>query len=109
MNNRDRPRLIETEEGPMAWCNIEKKYRSAADFQKNKRSPTGLDYRCRYCNAKRMKNPEYSEVDIEHSLKILSLLGYDINSEESINQQFIKKHNLYDWHKQTYNGKGRGY
>ena len=109
MNNNNRPRLIETEEGQMAWCNIEKVYRSAADFQKNKRSPTGLDYRCRYCNAQRMKNPEYSEVDVAEALKILSLLGYDPNSEESINQQFIKKHNLYDRHKQTQYGKGRKY
>jgi hypothetical protein len=109
MNNRDRPRLIETEEGPMAWCNIEKTYRSTADFQNNKRSPTGFDYRCRYCNSQRMKNPKYSEVEVENSLKILSMLGYDVNSEESINEQFIKKHNLYDRNKQTYYRKGGGY
>lgn len=85
-------RLIDTEEGTMGWCNVEKIYRPITDFQKNIRSSTGFDYRCRYCNHKRTLNPTYRDEERIVSNQILENLGYDTSYD--VHKQFLIRHKL---------------
>jgi hypothetical protein len=89
-------RLITTDEGTFGWCNTEQDYKPIEDFQRNIRSATGYDYRCRTCNSKRQANPEYSPDDIKLAGKILGILGYETDPSygKSVHQQFIDKHKL---------------
>ena len=89
-------RLIETDEGILGWCNVEKTYRPIADFQKNLRSSTGYDFRCRACNVRRTQSPEYTADERKEAVRILDILGYetDPNYSKSVYQQFLDKHKL---------------
>ena len=92
-------------------CNIEK---PLTEFNKNKHSPDGLLNKCRVCvkqyykdlqNGIRM-NPEDRmeqiklakvkgmDTEKKHTQELLKGIGYDIDGELSIHEQFMLKHNL---------------
>ena len=92
-------------------CKIEKPY---TDFNKNKCSPDGLMSKCRVCvkqyykdlqsgirmtdddrlNQIRLSKRKGMDNERKYTEELLKGIGYDLDSELSIHQQFLMKHNL---------------
>jgi hypothetical protein len=92
-------------------CKIEKPY---TDFNKNKSSADGLMSKCRVCGKQYYKNLQSGirmtdddrlnqirlskkkgmDNERKYTEELLKEIGYDLDSELSIHQQFLMKHNL---------------
>jgi hypothetical protein len=91
------PRLIYDENGDeLVWCSKELTYRPSDDFNTHKQTSWGYQTWCRECQKLYMGNPTYTRYKyVESETKImLENLGYSFDSEFSIHEQFLIKHNL---------------
>lgn len=80
----------------MCWCAREKEYKPCTNFVKNKKTSTGFQYVCKDCLYISPGLGSMSEDDFGYQevVDILTALGYDLNGEEPVYKQFLKKHNL---------------
>lgn len=87
------------------FCTVCGTYKPENDFYKSKRTPWGRDTRCKVHYGKKGKHndpeTEYlrlkklSPNDFKETKKLLEILGYDTSDpNNSIHQQFLKKHKL---------------
>ena len=92
-------------------CNIEK---PLEDFYIKKDGKDGRTPRCKQCGqqkqreAKLKKDPNYKPKNFQEKIdqrfkneeelknELLTILGYDLNSELSVHQQFLLRHNFED-------------
>jgi hypothetical protein len=85
-------KLIETDEGTFHWCSHEKEYRPVELFRQNLK---GYHFFCDECMDKINDKKVYNIFDpIPHSNRVLEILGYDLDSDVPVSEQFIKKHKL---------------
>lgn len=87
MNN-----ITETrEDGLYVWCHFEKLFKPESEFFRYQHNNNLFFKNCKSCgdtNHRRLSNEQ------RLSKEILNNLGYDTESEISIYQQFLNKHNL---------------
>jgi hypothetical protein len=87
------PKVIETDDGTFVWCSHEKDYKPSDMFSTMQNGR--YSYFCFDCKEKISSNKKHIGFDPQpHSKKVLELLGYDNDSQETVHQQFMKKHNL---------------
>jgi hypothetical protein len=96
-----RRKVIYIDDEEYVWCSHEKEYIHNEEFEVNKNGEYKLF--CEKCGKivyeDRNKNYTYGAKErneyVEHQSKImLENIGYDYNSEYSIHQQFLMRHNL---------------
>lgn len=89
-------RLIVVDGVDMCWCSREKEYQPCANFIKNKKSSTGYQYLCKDCLYISSTLEDMTEEDFGYQeVKVLlTRLGYDVDGEETVHQQFMKKYKL---------------
>jgi hypothetical protein len=98
-------RIWDKENGLSYFCSICGKYKPEKDFYKSKRSMFGVETRCKLHFTKREKDSlpgedshlkfsRLTKKDFLGARDLLHLLGYDTNSDVSVHQQFLTKHNL---------------
>jgi hypothetical protein len=86
------------------FCRACGKHRPENEFYNKKNSPFGKDSRCKLHFNKKEKDDDTStnylklnpltENDFKEAKQLLIRLGYDFDSDVSIHQQFMLKHNL---------------
>jgi hypothetical protein len=84
---------------PMCRCTHEKIYKPCEEFHHSKNSPYGYQHFCKECAKKfgqkhRSTDAYENPKDLEIAREILQLIGYDINGDVSISDQFKTKYNL---------------
>jgi hypothetical protein len=96
-----RPKVIYIDDEEYVWCSHEKEYIHHLEFEINKSGEYKL-----YCDTcgkivydKRSMNytfgaKERNEYVEQQSKIMLENIGYDYNSEYTINEQFLMRHNL---------------
>jgi hypothetical protein len=86
-------KIIETDEGTFHWCSHERDYRPIDMFRINIHGK--YHFFCDDCQRKIADSVQHKAFD-HHTpaMQILRNLGYDLDSSESVHQQFIRKHNL---------------
>jgi hypothetical protein len=92
-------KLIQIDGEDMCWCNNHKKYFSCSEFTRNNRNKHGYQNQCKVCLAKNragVRGDDYieNETDMMKAHILLQRLGYNIESETPIHQQFKEKFNL---------------
>jgi hypothetical protein len=88
----DIPKLIDTDEGKFHYCINCEEYKPITDFYLCPRCKSGYQYRCIPCHHVRYRELNPEPISDEEALKfILTKMGYDTNSEKTINEQFIEK------------------
>ncbi len=96
-----REKVIYMDDEEYVWCSREKEYIHNTEFEYDRKGNYKLfcekcgeivyeDRAKNYTSAAQDRN-EYVE---EQSKKMLENIGYDFNSEYTIHQQFLMKHNL---------------
>ena len=91
------PRLIYDDNGDeLVWCSKELAYRPSDDFNIHKTTSWGYQPWCRECQKLNLNNNTYSRYkNVESETKlVLEILGYKYDSELTIHEQFLIKHNL---------------
>lgn len=82
----------------MCYCSRHNDYSPCTDHTISRKNPHGYDYCCKKCLYKRRsENKGYYEGTLneqEEVNRLLSNLGYDLNSSLSVHDQFLIKHNL---------------
>jgi len=84
---------------PMCHCTHEKVYKPCEEFHHSKNSPYGYQHFCKVCAKKfgqkyRSTDAYENPKDLEIARELLQLIGYDINGDVSISDQFKTKYNL---------------
>lgn len=89
-------RLVVVDGEQMCWCAREQKYHPCIEFSINKKSWTGFNYTCKNCVQEKLTSVQISpnEDGYDEAIGVLKRLGYDLNSEIPVHQQFKMKHNL---------------
>lgn len=89
-------RIIWEDDVQKCYCSKEEIYRPCSEFTVTKDNH-GFTYYCRDCLAK-MKLPDYEpEIPIyvrKGADELLQKIGYEINSDIPVHQQFLIKHQL---------------
>ena len=81
----------------MCWCSYEGLYKPCSDFSPRPFQPGQHEYQyyCKKCAADIKRGdlkPNVSDNTIEGAHQLLESIGYKINSELTVHQQFLKKH-----------------
>jgi hypothetical protein len=86
------PRSIIIDGVEIKQCNGCNQLLDIINFNRNKRTPDGYNYRCKKCSHL-SKTPE---IYITTSREMLEAMGYDTdpNNPISVHKQFLMKHNL---------------
>ncbi len=101
MSYHKRSKVIYIDDEEYVWCSREKEYIHNTEFEYNKKGVYKLF--CEKCSEIMYdeRNINYSasaqdrNIFVEEQSKImLENIGYDFNSEYTIHQQFLMKHNL---------------
>jgi hypothetical protein len=89
-------RLIEIDGIQSCWCAREKNYQPCTNFIKNRKTSTGFQYVCKDCLSTNPGLDSMTEEDFGYTevVEILTRLGYNLNGDEPVYKQFLKKHNL---------------
>lgn len=97
-------RRVLTEDGWSFFCRICGEYKPESDFYKSTKTKWGIDVKCKLHYTRKnndddgemnyLKLNPIKESDFVETQKLLEKLGYEFNGEESVHQQFMKKHNL---------------
>lgn len=91
-------RLIVRDGINFCWCSYEKMYKPCNDFSPRP-GQHGFQYYCKDCAAAIKRDelePEASIYVRQGADLLLSRIGYELNSELTIHQQFLKKHFIDD-------------
>jgi hypothetical protein len=90
-------RKIETDNGVELWCPQCEEYLPEDYFYHNASTKYGRSSHCKQCCIRRQKErraedvgPQMSDREIVNIW--LTKMGYDVNGEKSIHQQFLEKH-----------------
>lgn len=92
-------RIIYMDDEEYAWCSYGQEYKPVEYFNTNKNAPHGYAYMCKDCYKKfsmdcvNGKSKKTEEVKRQARL-ILENMGYDYNSDYSVHEQFLIRHNL---------------
>jgi hypothetical protein len=97
-------RRIMTDKGWTFFCRICGQFKSETEFYKSNKTKWGIDTKCKLHYTRRepdddgemdyLKLNPIKENDFVETQKMLERLGYRFDTEESVHQQFMKKHNL---------------
>ena len=88
------PKLIETDEGPHHYCLTCEEYKPTGDFYPCNTCKSGYQYHCKECHKRewKIRRGNFSEISDEKAMEIiLTRMGYDVNSEKTINEQFVER------------------
>lgn len=80
----------------MCWCSYEHQYKPCDEFSPRKEQH-GYQYYCRTCAAEISKNGLVPNIPIyvrEGANELLERIGYDLDSNLTIHQQFLQKHKI---------------
>lgn len=89
-------RVVVQNEVKMCWCSYEHQYKPCDEFSPRKEQH-GYQYYCKDCAAAIKRGDLIPESPIymkEASNELLEKIGYKINSEITIHQQFLQKHKI---------------
>lgn len=87
-------KLIETDEGPHHYCSTCEEYKPIGDFYPCNTCKSGYQYHCKECHKRewKIRRGNFSEISDEKAMEIiLTRMGYDVNSEKTINEQFVER------------------
>ena len=97
-------RRILTDSGWEFFCRICGQYKPETDFYNSTKTKWGIDTKCKEHYTRKesdddgemdyLKLNPIKESDFIETQKLLERLGYTFNGEESVHQQFMKKHKL---------------
>ena len=88
----DIPKLIDTEEGQFHYCTTCEDYKPISEFYLCPKCKSGYQYSCIPCHRVRWRELNPEPISDEEALNIIfTKMGYDTNSEKTINEQFIEK------------------
>jgi hypothetical protein len=98
MRSQESKRLIKQGDTLLCWCVSHKEYLPCDQFYIRDRTSTGYDYNCSTCikeqskknRAKKNTIPKVSERELSNNL--LTRLGYDLESDLTVHEQFIQKY-----------------
>ncbi len=85
-------RLIVKDGIDYCFCAREKEYKPCTEFSARKNDKIGFQYYCRKCSAIVCNTGTASKRDLVIANQLLELIGYNPTDNESIHQQFIKRH-----------------
>lgn len=98
-------RRIWSDEGVLYFCNICLKYLPEDNFYNRKDSKWGKESRCKLHFTRKSKDEdkdlEYiklnplKESDVKETREVLERMGYDLNSDEPVHVQFLKRKGLW--------------
>lgn len=88
------PKIIETDEGTYHYCVTCEEYKPLDDFYNCKTCKSGYHYHCKDCHKRewKIRRGNFSEISDEKAMEIIfTRMGYDVNSEKTIHQQFVER------------------
>jgi len=95
---RQTQRLIVIDDIDHCWCSKHQEYFPCTEFNTQKNSSNGYQSCCKVCNkkyqAEQIPVDDIEDFIIRQSKIMLSNLGYDVESEVPVSEQFRKKHGL---------------
>lgn len=97
-------RRILTDSGWEFFCRICGQFKPETDFYKSNKTKWGIDVKCKLHYGKKdpdddgemdyLKLNPIKESDFVETQKLLEKLGYRFDTNESVHEQFMRKHNL---------------
>jgi hypothetical protein len=89
---------IYDDEGNELWyCSYHEDFEPRKSFYANKSTPRGFQTYCKEAQKKYNISGQYNisksnMPDKQHAIELLKILGYDMNSDMSVHQQFMERH-----------------